>query len=639
MYWYFGQGATRFEMNDMFWLFPRYFKPSNRNSVSFQVLSNREKIALKNAIDYYPLKDKQFTQFSNLISGSNYDYPSPWELQYKNTDKSQLWRTHEYTNNKPYSVDIIPETHIPIKSNIENNRQPTNVSNNQNKSIVKALTTNMDHMNNDNSIIKDNEELKKESSVVLMDAKSNIFVTEHKLDEIELTTNDIQHENPTTAVSKHPIPCNLDDVNVEYNSELHKEIRIETHEIGNFISDDSDSVLLELENIINQQFEEQFISHQYNGAVTCPSSQTNNQQSPTKNAPTTTRVVANNSERNNDKKKQNEQYDDNDKHDGHNGYNGHINILPAFCNHLSICDQCAGQFQFQIQQRQFWQHHASFLQQEVRSKSEYHLSFQTLLSKAVQRSCKKNKKNNKKRKSKSNQFHVRQNDDINSYAIQSSIANVFISHQLSKEIIPKIVKVQMSNVRAFMHAVIEQMKYNDEMKKDVVIKDFGFNHKDTNEILYCQIQKQNHPKYERKVEDKLFTQKDLQLFDINLPRFRGKVLLNIPVEISNKLTMGRMQNMFKKCPWNKIPIYNRKNNSERLMFSITKEKLMSKIINDDETCMDMLFKSLTSNHRIQNEENISIINWICNEEYDTESIEQDMSDFTNSNIYIQNERM
>eukprot|EP01084_Bolivina_argentea_P168007 291447_1 len=628
MYWYFGQGATRFEMNDMFWLFPRYFKPSNRNSVSFQVLSNREKIALKNAIDYYPLKDKQFTQFSNLISGSNYDYPSPWELQYKNTDKSQLWRTH----------DIIPETHIPIKSNIENNRQPTNVSNNQNKSIVKPLTT---------TNIKGSDELRKEKSVhvVSMDDKKEKTNTS---DPSTKHKTDIQagfiRQNPETG----SIPYNVDDGNVESeseaNNELHKEIRTETFdETENFISDGSDSVLLELENIINQQFEEPFISHQqYSGAVTCPNGQTNNQHnSQTKNAlTTTTKDVTSKSNRNDDKNKQNKQYDDDDdKHDDHNGYNGHRNILPSFCNHLSICDQCAGQFQFQIQQRQFWQHHASFLQQEVRSKSEYHLSFQTLLSKAVQRSCKKNKKNNKKRKSKSNQFHVRQNDDINSYAIQSSIANVFISHQLSKEIIPKIVKVQMSNVRAFMHAVIEQMKYNDEMKKDVVIKDFGFNHKDTNEILYCQIQKQNHPKYERKVEDKLFTQKDLQLFDINLPRFRGKVLLNIPVEISNKLTMGRMQNMFKKCPWNKIPIYNRKNNSERLMFSITKEKLMSKIINDDETCMDMLFKSLTSNHRIQNEENISIINWICNEEYDTESIEQDMSDFTNSNIYIQNERM
>ena len=61
MYWYFGQGVTRFCMKDIHWLWPRYFKMSSHGS--FQSMGTDTKLAMDDAEKKYKLKDSQFDDF------------------------------------------------------------------------------------------------------------------------------------------------------------------------------------------------------------------------------------------------------------------------------------------------------------------------------------------------------------------------------------------------------------------------------------------------------------------------------------------------------------------------------------------------------------------------------------------------
>eukprot|EP01083_Nonionella_stella_P043307 116831_1 len=73
MYWYYGHGATRFFMRDISWLWPRYFKlrddiKDKNRCDSFQKLSDDAKVALYEAVNNYPLRDRQFDQFVDQIN-------------------------------------------------------------------------------------------------------------------------------------------------------------------------------------------------------------------------------------------------------------------------------------------------------------------------------------------------------------------------------------------------------------------------------------------------------------------------------------------------------------------------------------------------------------------------------------------
>ncbi len=70
MYWYFAQGAMRFLMKDIKWLWPRFFNPKDDKNtpLSFQELGIDTQHALNDAMNKYALGDKQFDQFTEQLS-------------------------------------------------------------------------------------------------------------------------------------------------------------------------------------------------------------------------------------------------------------------------------------------------------------------------------------------------------------------------------------------------------------------------------------------------------------------------------------------------------------------------------------------------------------------------------------------
>merc|ERR1711933_618881 len=55
MYWYHGQGMTRFYLKDVEWLWPRYFRADKNGN--FQTLNDDSKNLLKKTINESPLRD------------------------------------------------------------------------------------------------------------------------------------------------------------------------------------------------------------------------------------------------------------------------------------------------------------------------------------------------------------------------------------------------------------------------------------------------------------------------------------------------------------------------------------------------------------------------------------------------------
>eukprot|EP01083_Nonionella_stella_P025594 70469_1 len=303
----------------------------------------------------------------------------------------------------------------------------------------------------------------------------------------------------------------------------------------------------------------------YNAAFTCKSGNTTNSSHRVNG-----RDNHHDNNNNSDDSKQNDDNDDK-KHDPdethHSSFHG--------CNHLRECAECAAVFTRQCEHIKFLTQMLHRQQQQI----EYNTSVQNMFCKAIQSGTSKSKS---KFKSFAYESITESKTTHDLYASYRAKTNIKISRKMTGNMILKATNETMSNGYAFVEKSIG-IQFNDgQIQCDPNTKLQILNldcYDECKNPLYCVMERMppNKANYKWQIHDKLYTGfQAMQLCGGALPhssRFHLRRMSARDDIRQFKFDLQLIRRVFKQCKLNRITVFKRKENKQRLTLSITHEQL------------------------------------------------------------------
>eukprot|EP01083_Nonionella_stella_P097026 272756_1 len=335
----------------------------------------------------------------------------------------------------------------------------------------------------------------------------------------------------------------------------------------------------------------------YNSAFTCKNGGSTNSNSSHRNS-----ARRNNNNGNFDDNKQND-----DKDDKKYALDEPRHGPKHSCNHLKECTECGNIFTRNCEHIRLLRSLLTRLQQQ----HEYDASRIDIWCKAIEhRRCKSKNKNKFNSIPESKTQH-----DL--YPHCRAKKHIKISRKMTQNVIPSTINQSISNVYAFMERSIGMQSNDGQIQCDInnayQILNCDFYDK-SNKPLYCMMKRippTSNAGYKWQVVNDLFTAPQAtQLSGGPLPRSSRVQLQRCDIMMGNKqLTFDAqfIKRIMKETKWNTISINNRKENKQRLTFSIPQEQLnpmiarsMARIKNDATRLIPIvMFDNASKTHWIE----------------------------------------
>eukprot|EP01084_Bolivina_argentea_P301758 520672_1 len=202
--------------------------------------------------------------------------------------------------------------------------------------------------------------------------------------------------------------------------------------------------------------------------------------------------------------------------------------------------------------------------------------------------CNCKNKSNKRKKPKKRKKHLHNIKNISYEPAQSQRArnNINIPKPLTTEYIPQCTAINHKNVYNYMDKSIALQfidRQIEHSKQDTVCLHLDLFHQTTNKTLYCVIKKKENDKLHKwEMENKLFSEDKLHkdFPTIALP-------ISSRSELSSQFITKNVQEIrhflnektVDDCNWPDIPIFTKKNNQQRMIFSTKKQTMKHKFAN------------------------------------------------------------
>eukprot|EP01083_Nonionella_stella_P239281 837609_1 len=271
------------------------------------------------------------------------------------------------------------------------------------------------------------------------------------------------------------------------------------------------------------------------------------------------------------------------------------------CNHLKECAECA-----EIVTRQ--DEHNKLLAQILHTHQQKMEFFLNLLSK-----CKPNHSTTNKTKNKFKSMLITLRNSMaeskpkhDLYPSDRAKKNIKLSRKMTQTIVPNATKEPISNGYAFMEKSIG-MQCNDGQIQNNTDAEYQILNCDLDD-KYCIMKRlpASHPNYKYQIEDQLFTASQAtQLCGGSLPCSSRIPLQRMSAQYDIKqftFDSQFVRRIIKRCKWNTIHVFKRKENKKRLTLTMTQEQLnpmikrsMLSIRNDKTPLIPILMFDNTSN--------------------------------------------